>query len=121
MDQMQEPVTVLFDGARGSILLEVNNAPGEYDPRRTNSVEITVEQAYGLIGQLRAAVSLDRGQGGTPPMQSLYECRNTDCNEFGVRLAVKARELGPFYEWPNLRCACGMEPMIVKSDEPISR
>ena len=44
-------------------------------------------------------------------------CTNPSCGQHGIEHTVHPRRVGPFYEWPNIRCICGAEPEIV---EPIT-
>lgn len=45
-----------------------------------------------------------------------YECRNTHCENFGVVTWVQAREFGPYFEYPILRCTCGMDPFATTDE-----
>jgi hypothetical protein len=43
----------------------------------------------------------------------LYRCTNVGCPRFGEELEVAGTPIGPFFDWPNLKCICGMEPMLI--------
>lgn len=46
--------------------------------------------------------------------ERVYQCTNINCSNYRNPVVVAGRRLGiDFYEWPNIVCVCGMEPVIV--------
>lgn len=52
-------------------------------------------------------------------MTWLFECRNPDCDNHGLRAVIYLRKVGPFWEHPQLWCTCGQPPERVERPEKL--